>query len=174
MGRNQGRSKAGTGGSRTREARRLAGVLSVATEVRVDVRWDGSSHWEIIWTGGPTEASMRVLVDEFVGTLARSFVGTQFFWSRGLPPAAWARVLIAAQRSGRPGELWELEDVLAATEYPERFPNADEARLAVRLVRLAGTSEHAMSELLDQAGLPVLDPLPTDVASLVEHRLRRR
>ena len=173
MGRNQHRSKAGTGANRSRGAGRLAGVLSVATEIRVDVRWDGSSRWEIIWTGGPTEASMRLLVDEFAGSLTRSFAGTEFFWSRGLPPAAWARVLIAAQRADRPVELWELRDLLDSTEYPERFPSAGEAQLAVRLVHLAGTSEHAMAQLLDQAGLDALTTLPPEVVSLHERRLRR-
>jgi hypothetical protein len=151
----------------------LSNALSLATGVRVHFGWDGSCRWEVCWSGGPTETTMKQLVDELVASVAPSFAGMRFVWSRAIPPAAWAAGLITTHREGKTLALWELRELLAGREYPERCTCSDEARLVARLVHLAGPSEYAMAQLLDQRGLAILEPIPTGVASLLDHRRRR-
>lgn len=160
--------------SRSRDAWRLADALSVAARVAVEVRWDGSGRWNVQWSGGPTVDVMRQHAEGLVPVVAPSFDGVALGWFRGIPPTAWARALIAMHRAGESVPLWELEDRLRATDYPENGPDKD-AELAERLVRLAGgrlASEHRMAELLAAHGLAVLDGEGTLPAGVT--RLRRR
>ena len=167
--------------SRTTEARRLATALTSQTRVHVEVAWDGSKRWGITWHGGPTMANMRQLVERWVPKVAPSFVGLRLDWFRGIPTKAYARALIAAARAGEPVEItMELEDRLAATEYPEVPADAEEAQLVERLVRLArgtggGISERAMESILATHGLGALGvgELPGGVSSIEQHRVTR-
>lgn len=111
--------------SRSRDAR----ALTDATGVRVDMAWDGSGHWDVLWQGGPTEATMRALTEELLPTVAPGFLILDFGWHRGLAPAALARILIASLVAGEHAELWELRDRLDGMEYPERPADENEARM---------------------------------------------
>lgn len=162
--------------SRSRDAWRLADALSVAAQVAVEVRWDGSGRWNVQWSGGPTVDAMRPHVEALVPVVAPSFTGVALGWFRGIPPMAWARALIAMHRACESVPLWELEERLRASEYPENGP-AEDAELAERLVRLAGpaASEYRMADLLAEHGLSALGvgEAPAGVVSIDEARRRQ-
>jgi hypothetical protein len=164
--------------SRTADARRLAAALTSQTHVHVEVTWDGSKRWMVSWQGGPTLANMRQLVERWVPTVAPSFAGLRLDWHRGRPARAYARALIAATRAGEPIELnmWELEERLDATEYPELAADSEEGELVERLVRLAGdTWPHGMVRILAAYGLGALGAgeAPVGVSSIEQHRVTR-
>lgn len=165
----------------TTEARRLAAALRSQTHVRVEVEWDGSKRWVVTWPGGPTMAAMRRLVERWVPKVAPSFADLRLDWHRALPASAYARALIAAARAGQPCRITqELEDRLAAVEYPEVPADAEEAQLVERLLGLVrtsagGVSEYAMEAILATHGLGALGAgeLPDGVSSIEQRRVAR-
>ena len=180
--------------ARSRDARRLAYLLSERTGRHVGVNWDPSrSVWSVEWSSGPEVEEVRQLVGELAHQAPALDVEALRFDRIPDSPRAWAVQLVRHVRAG--GELLPLEpygpgrhpDIVPPgreamlrfgwdrVEQPwaDRPADDEENRLADALIRLA-PSEWRMWELLAAHGLAVLGgegTLPEGVVPL--HRPKR-
>ncbi len=133
--------------SRTREARRLAGLLSQRAGVAVSVTWDqapGRGYawcWGVEWCDGPTVDQVRTWCDEVDADVAPLNVH-KLWLSRRISTRAWALHLLRHVAAGgdfanRYGTRCAIEDVMQAEASPDQPADEQEAARADALLRLA-------------------------------------
>jgi hypothetical protein len=154
--------------SRTRDARRLAELLSQRGGVAVSVTWDQPSStsrgrrwcWCVEWQDGPTVEQVKAWAED-VGALDVEAL----YLSRHLSARAWAIHLVRHVAAGgtfenRYGARCELEDRMGTMSAPDAAADGREAAQAEALLRLA-------RHVAVVHGRPVLDG-PHDEAPMID------
>jgi hypothetical protein len=131
--------------SRTRDARRLAELLSQRAGVAVSVTWDQPSStsrgrrwcWCVEWQDGPTIDQVKAWAQD-VGALDVEVLSL----SRHLSARAWAIYLVRHVAAGgtfenRYGVRYKILEAMEATPSPDAAADDREAARAEALLRLA-------------------------------------
>jgi hypothetical protein len=163
---------------------RFAHQLSVVTETAVGARWMPAAtpdEWQIVWSDGPTVASMR----QYAATLGNAVVGVdpgRLSWVRQIRIDTFALALVTNVRRGEPplgtaATPAQLREALAHIDYPE-WGTPRDVVLAARLVRVADRLETDMVRFLLEHGLAGLGETTPDaganVIDLRSHRLKNQ
>jgi hypothetical protein len=147
--------------NRAREAYALARRLTALTGVDVEVRWHPSAasqrrQWHVIWSDGPSPATMSDLVQR-AGQDLRDLTASTLAYHRIIQPHTIALCMVRNARLGHPPlgvhrTVRLLAEQLRNADYPERG-EPDEIALADTLTRLSHHREAQMPAVLTRYGL---------------------